>query len=338
MLAYHRARLTLDAGDADSARRQLDALLADTALPLSARNQTLALRMRVARDEGEFFRYAQRRPAGIVGGFSGMEYPEDASTNPAFAALLARTSFDTDSTAIMNRAMPLAMLTRPLAGDALPPALRREVALAAWTRAIVLKDETVARTLAPTVAEVAPELKPRMNAYTGAATPVARRVEAIYTILWNPGMRPYVAAGGGRTAALGQIDDYRDNWWCSAAGASAQWFANKYVWSQPSGGVADQKLTVPAFFSAADRDAGASEASRLAATSGPNLMLAETIAAVKLNPADSRNPEALHRTIMSVRYGCGDANTAKWSKAAFDLLHSRYPKSEWAAKTKFWFK
>jgi hypothetical protein len=41
---------------------------------------------------------------------------------------------------------------------------------------------------------------------------------------------------------------------------------------------------------------------------------------------------------MSVRYGCGDANTAKWSKAAFDLLHSRYPKSEWAAKTKFWFK
>src|SRR5205807_10472638 len=140
--------------------RQLGGLLADAGLPLSARNQTLALRMHVARDGSEFFRYAQRRPAGIVGGFNGMEYPEDASTNPAFVALLARTSFDTDSTTIMNRVMPLAMLTRPLAGDALPPALRREVALAAWTRAIVLKDDTAARTLASTVTEVAPELKP----------------------------------------------------------------------------------------------------------------------------------------------------------------------------------
>jgi hypothetical protein len=97
-------------------------------------------------------------------------------------------------------------------------------------------------------------------------------------------------------------------------------------------------VSAPAFFSAADRDSGASEASRGAAINGPNLMLAETIAAVKLNPGDARNPEALHRAITSVRYGCGDANTAKLSKAAFDLLHSRYPKSEWAAKTKFWFK
>jgi len=52
---------------------------------------------------------------------------------------------------------------------------------------------------------------------------------------------------------------------------------------------------------------------------------------------DPRVPEALHLAVRSTRYGCTDDNTTKFSKQAFQLLHKNYPKSEWAAKTKYWF-
>jgi hypothetical protein len=48
-------------------------------------------------------------------------------------------------------------------------------------------------------------------------------------------------------------------------------------------------------------------------------------------------PEALHIAVTSTRYGCTDKDTGRWSKAAFQLLHKRYPKSEWAKKTPYWF-
>ena len=56
------------------------------------------------------------------------------------------------------------------------------------------------------------------------------------------------------------------------------------------------------------------------------------------NPADKRAPEALHLAVKATRYGCTDKETGRWSKAAFDLLHQRYPNSGWAKETKYWFK
>jgi hypothetical protein len=55
------------------------------------------------------------------------------------------------------------------------------------------------------------------------------------------------------------------------------------------------------------------------------------------NPNDPRSPEALHLAVRSTRYGCTDKETGKWSKAAFDLLHKRYPNTKWANATKYWF-
>jgi hypothetical protein len=42
--------------------------------------------------------------------------------------------------------------------------------------------------------------------------------------------------------------------------------------------------------------------------------------------------------VKSTRFGCADQKTGTLSKAAFDLLHSLYPKSSWTDKTKYWFK
>ena len=49
----------------------------------------------------------------------------------------------------------------------------------------------------------------------------------------------------------------------------------------------------------------------------------------------NRVPEALHLAVRATRYGCTDDETGQWSSKAFQLLRRRYPKSEWAAKTKY---
>jgi hypothetical protein len=46
----------------------------------------------------------------------------------------------------------------------------------------------------------------------------------------------------------------------------------------------------------------------------------------------------LHLAVRSTRYGCANDQTGAMSKQAYDLLHRKYPKSEWAQKTKYWFK
>jgi hypothetical protein len=70
----------------------------------------------------------------------------------------------------------------------------------------------------------------------------------------------------------------------------------------------------------------------------PNYLCRVAIDFAQKSPADPRAPEALHLAVRSTRYGCTDKETGRWSKAAFDLLHSRYPNTTWAKNTKYWFK
>jgi hypothetical protein len=42
--------------------------------------------------------------------------------------------------------------------------------------------------------------------------------------------------------------------------------------------------------------------------------------------------------VRATRYGCGGSKSGEISHAAFRLLHERYPKSEWTARTPYWFK
>ena len=69
----------------------------------------------------------------------------------------------------------------------------------------------------------------------------------------------------------------------------------------------------------------------------PNYLCRTAIDCAEKNPNDPRSPEALHLAVRSTRYGCSDKETGRWSKAAFDLLHKRYPNTNWAKATKYWF-
>src|SRR5262249_19609131 len=148
----------------------------------------------------------------------------------------------------------------------------------------------------------------------------------LYLILKFPGMRPYVDTGMARTAAYGQIDDYRDNWWCDPERLT-------YI---PSGSKAPPQT--PGFLSPALQAAVSDEGRKLAALEiGPNYLCTRPVEWAKRNPADPRAPEALHLAVKATRYGCRDEKTRQRSKLAFDTLHKQYPNSVWARQTKYYF-
>jgi hypothetical protein len=71
---------------------------------------------------------------------------------------------------------------------------------------------------------------------------------------------------------------------------------------------------------------------------GATYLARQTVDWARKHPDDPRLPEALHRAVQASRYRCTDANTGKYSKQAFDLLHGQYPESKWTARTKYWYK
>ena len=56
------------------------------------------------------------------------------------------------------------------------------------------------------------------------------------------------------------------------------------------------------------------------------------------HPGDQRLAEALHRVVRATRLGCTTDASGNVSRDAFTLLHKRFPKSEWAKKTPYWFR
>jgi hypothetical protein len=67
-------------------------------------------------------------------------------------------------------------------------------------------------------------------------------------------------------------------------------------------------------------------------------MARQAVEWVESHPGDLRAPEALHLAVRAAHYACGsDAETGRWAKRAFELLHSRYPKTEAAFQTPYWY-
>lgn len=321
----HAARLALAGGDRAGAARRLDALLARTDLPRGTVNRLRGFRMAAAETRAEFVRFAPRTVAAITYDVDGNELPDDVGDDAVLRPYVeGRPTFDEDAAYVVDRRLPLATWV-PLAADAgLDGELQRRIALAGWVRAALLDDAAAAKPLAARVGALAPELAAEVQA--AADAPAAeRRFAAVLVLLRHPGLGPFVRSGVGRTSALADLDEFRDNWWCDAANAGV----TRPEWAPDS---------APGFLSSAERARGDEEWTRLAKlASAPTLLAAEVVAYGRAHPKDPRVPEALHLAVRATRYGCSDAGTSAQSKAAFQLLHKQWPKSEWAAKTKYYF-
>ena len=339
--AFHSIRLLIESNHTGEARSRLDQLLAADAggLTESSLNLFRAERMKIAVNWDEFLKYSARIPAGTFTGFeqygnSDVE-GEDASLPEGIKP--HQPAFDVDGAKILNEQTPLDLLLDAARREALPKPMRREVATSAWVRSILFEDENSAKA-AQLLQDLAPDLKEPLQKYLDASDPESRRFAAVFLMLRFPGMRPYVQAGFGRFTALEKIDNLRDNWWCPLKGTQEAPDYYRVASTLP----APLHLVYPdagpkAHFLSPDQQArGKSEWARLLeGPPAPEYLANQVVEWVNHHPGDARAPEALHLAVRAVRYGCAAKKGA--SREAFQLLHQKYPNSEWAQKTKYWY-
>jgi len=207
---------------------------------------------------------------------------------------------DSDSALILDHDIPLALLKQASTSPLLPDAVRQKLKDVISVRALLL-----AR---------------------------APSFDDVFALLKTPGMRPRVDSGYGRyTKEPAKIDPFRENWWCSVNASNVFPWMGSTLTGRDSPGAP--------FLPAAARAQAAAEWQKLQSLpSAPDWLAAQTLAFARAHPQDPRVPEALYLVVRATRYGCTGNQTSDFSHRAFDLLHRRYPATDWAAKTPYWFK
>jgi hypothetical protein len=231
--------------------------------------------------------------------------------------------------------MPLPMMARVVLAPGLPAHVKRDLALAVWTRAVLLDDADTAKSMADAVAAFFPQFADNWKAYRNPANAGARKVEAALLLLKLPAARPYPDYGLGFTYKRDQIGLYAPRWWTKG--------------DTPFGGNADDSdnpilcfdcalplpLIAPPLITEKDKASASADNARLSKlASAPAYLGSIVIPWAKAHLGDPRVPEALHLVVRATQYGDMDSDT---SKAAYQLLHSHFPRNPWTTKTPNWY-
>jgi len=331
---FHRVRLLIAIKRAGEARTLLDATLPALRRqkPGSNQNALLGERMAVSTSFNEFLTYASR--TALSTGSQGAEDLQGQCNEMAHAvnqsadcpALKLPLEFDEDAAALLNQQTPLKMLIEAATSPTLPQNLRQDLAVVAWTRSVMLEDAASAAKLAPVLPK---PLSQAVGSTTGFPADLA--------ILRNPGIRPYLESGIPRVASYSYFDELRDNWWCKP-----------WEPTDPDGSPKARPLSDPAFVAPEQKALADAEYQRLQRLPDSAALIGQrVIDYAKDHPNDAQVPEALALTVRAGHYACQDwrsnsngeqkSEYTPVSKAAFQMLHSRYPKSPWAIKTRYYY-
>jgi hypothetical protein len=349
-LAWHRLRLLIGENKQEDARAELDQILDGRPLPEGVENLMRYHRMKLARDLDEFVRFALRRGEFVMylpdprTKLDATAPPLKSSTNFPYdfgAILKWRTElfqanpryFDGDGTAAMSFVMPLPLMARVAQSDRLPPNMQRDMALAVWTRAVLLDEAEIANAVTPTLARHFPQYGAGWRAYQSAATPQQKKIEAALVLLRLPGASPWPDSGLGYPYMRDRIGLVATRWW-EHADADNQVDAQNDV-TLCSDCALPLQFAPPAFLTSEDRDRARNDVARLRQLPGaPAYLGAIILAWANAQPRDPRVPEALYLVVRATRYGQKDTQT---SKAAYLLLHNRYRRNPWTSKRPFGF-
>ena len=314
-VTYNAIRLRIERGETGGVRAQLDRLLAsERSQPASERDAWRALRIRLATSFDDFLRWAPRTPTN----------PTEFSKDPREAsAVLAE-----DSIEVLNYYTPLAKIVEAVQSQRLPAWSASSLAVTAWIRAFMMGDGAAMNTLAPVVAKDHPEWAADLTPQVGAGAD-AWRFRASVLIARNAQFEPTLDVDFRKPI------DPDNSWWCAVDIPQPRPESTPTVaWRLPV------TMRVPdAVISPAERAEAKKEIDRLGQLgSGQSVVGPVILAWAQSHPDDPLVPEALHRVTRVVRYGCHeDKNNGRISKAAFDLLHKRYPQNPWTAKTGYWY-
>jgi hypothetical protein len=134
--------------------------------------------------------------------------------------------------------------------------------------------------------------------------------------------------------------NFSDKWWCADMTGEQNWGKYEPYNKDVNLKFAERKsdFPFPAWESDEDKVAAKREWQKLGTVAtAPNYLAAQVLGYAKDHEDDERVPQALHLAVRGTHLGCTNAETTRLSKAAFNFLHDRYPKNEWAAKTKYYY-
>ncbi len=325
-ITFHRARLLIALNRRDEARSLLDTVLPEIRKvgSDSATNAYLGLRMETARTLAEFLTDAPRKMQEEQSQAANIAncWQQPAGQVSALCSRLKGPQFDADAAEVLNFQFPLQLLVTTAKSPALAENLRQPVAIIAWVRSVLLDDAKTAADLAPLLPEAV-----RKTAGDSIGFP------ATLAMLRNPGMQPYFIQGVQRAETYDIRDEYRDNWWC--ADWSRYWSSGDGYQSAPP-----NPAVRLSFLSEAESAAANQQVKKLLSATDPgSVWLGQRVLEyAKPHPDDPDVPEALALTVRATHFGCStqenEPKRLATAKAAFELLHRRYPNSEWAKKTK----
>ncbi len=331
---YHQIRLSLEADRRAAAKKLLDEVFSGDFqnYPISTQNKFFAQKMILAENLTEFLKFAQRRAATFVYSEDTNEEGEDLKDDKQYLPWKTRPMFDADSAAFFNEKMPLSVLREAALNERLPEHLKKFLISAVWTRAVLLGNEAVEREFTPLMSRYAKEYAPRLSKYANAVDPSDREAAALLVILNYPVIQPYVPVGFGRdNSPPEEIDSIRGNWWCAEDEAAKDESGyDQYPFNYPP--------SYPNFLTPAQTAEASREHEQIIRSGNSATFLARrAVEFAGKKPNQPNVPEILHSAVRATRYGCTDAETLKYSKEAFTILHKRYPKSPWTAKTPYFF-
>jgi hypothetical protein len=343
-VAFLRVRLLASLGRARDARAALASLPARPAPGFGAETINLfkAERLMLAENLDQFLANAPR--AIVVEWSDPYRFPNGRLRVESKSH--DQPVFDEDAATILAEQLPLARLVDAALSPALPPRLRQRVAVAAFTRAIVLRRGEAGARLVPVLRETAPMLRADLDRYARAGSADERYSAGVLFLLNTPGATVDVR---------GDEDDFwfevveparefdhtfRRNWWCDVNGR----FHNK-PYDGASEAVrllyADGRVSAPAFVTAAERAAAERERLAILAEGRPGTWLAR--AALRIAHARRKDPavaEVLARVVDGWRWTCrgDDDSETPLPQQAFTLLHRLFPNSEAAHRTAYWYR
>jgi hypothetical protein len=350
-IAYHLARVLLEQGKQAEARRLIDEMLnAGDQIPISSRNSFLSLRVKLAETMDEWLAYSLRKPfafdfdgdTGTIEEFIAEQKSwydpqnsdgqtreqHDAEVEARFTQQKLwqeRQMFDADIIEVFNKHFPTSMLIEAVRSPAMPDHMKERFAVAIWMRAFMLDDMATMLNVTPELVKYHPEFAAELQKVTAATTQPARDRAALYFVLKNPLLSPYIEDGMGKTDNE-QEQWSANDWWCAPYDTTWDDAANQEV--------AAPLPPKPRFLTPAQSKLAQTERSRLRdAGDAPKYLAAKVLAWAKAAPADRRVPEALYIVIEAngwTKYGCG--NNEELRSELSKILKTRYPSSEFVRK------
>ncbi len=234
-----------------------------------------------------------------------------------------------DGLAWLNQGLPVAGLVELAGQPGLPQALRARIAGAAWIRAALLDAKEEGDRAGALLAQLAPVTADAVARYSRAASSTERRhiVLAASLRFQLAGQLQMVAEPVAAPADPGELTA---SGWCSFKPGAGE--------TGTASGAPGLGWRLPAMPDTGHAAAARAEIARLSSLKTATGTVGDDVMAwAASHPDDPELPWLLHVVVMSTRGGCLDPDAKALSRKAWNLLHKRYARSEWAAKTPYYY-